>query len=118
MEHEQENIGNLSDVLQGLATTSKAGKKLQVMEENIKEAKVILKTLDETETLTETKQKVESIVNLLFVRNHLVTQYKYLNNKRTTQEMIAQAYYAIIAKDEQLEKSQRKLREKFELEEN
>ena len=109
-------LGNLGDALQGLTTTSTAGKKLVAQKENIKEAKVLLKTLDETETLDETKVKVESIINLLFVRNHLVTQYKYLNNKRTTQEMIAQAYYAIIAKDEQYEKALKRLQEKFELE--
>ncbi len=111
-----ENIGSLSDLLQGMATDSKAGRKLDTQKVAIAEAKVLLKTLDEKETLDETKAKVENIIKLLYVRNHLVTQFKYLNNKRTTQEMVAQAYYAIIAKDEQYEKSLRKLHEKFEME--
>lgn len=113
-----EEFNNLEEVFKDFALDSKDGQKIKTQKENIDKAKVLLKTLDMTEPVEVTRPKVEEVIKLLYTKNHLITQFKYMRNKRTTQELVQQAYYAVLGKDEQYEKSLKILREKYELDES
>lgn len=110
-------LNNLEDIFKDYAQDSKEGKKLKAQRGALDEAKEILKTLDMAEAVEVTRPKVEALIKLLYTRNHLITQFKYMNNKRTTQELVQQAYYAVLGKEEQYDKSLKTLRETYELDE-
>lgn len=105
---------NMGDVLKAYAENSKEGKKLQRQKEILDEAKLTLKSLDLNDTLDVAREKVLSMLTKMYTRHHLEKQVSYLNNKRTTQEVISQAYYTVLGKQEQYEKAVEKMKREFE----
>ena len=105
---------NMGEVLKDYMENSKEGKKLQKQKQMIEDAKEILKTLDHNESFEIVKEKVLSLLTKMYRGHHLENQVSYLNKKRTSIELVQQAFYVVIGKQDQYEKSRRKLEEEFE----
>ena len=96
---------DMSDLFTEFAKTSKEGKKLERQRAQIDEAKLILPTLDMTDSLDASKAKVKSMLEILYFNNQLVNQNSYLTKKRTVLDVVSQAYNIIASKEEFYEKN-------------
>ena len=106
-----EEFNTLGDVFKEQVVHSKEGKKITKLKEQLEESKVILKSLVETDTVDEAKAKVVVMLKVLYSRHHLENQMGYLAKKRTTPEVMKQAYNNYLMKSESLDKMERKLTE-------
>jgi hypothetical protein len=96
---------NLGEQLKKFKLDSKASKKITAQKEKIDEAKVIIKELDLTDDFATSSETLTRFLSVLFEGHHLIRQMGYIKNKRTTLELVTQAYHVLASKEEQYEKN-------------
>ncbi len=96
------NLGELFKTdIQGL----KSKTKFDNLQDQITIAEGMLKDLDYSGTINDEKNKVQKIIDVLYKGNAQVNQYGYLDKKRTVVEVVAQAFYIVVSKSENLQKA-------------
>lgn len=108
------NMNNMGDLLKIYAETSKEGKKLQALKEKIDKGKVILDGLDVKDTISDAKEKVKPLLVMMYTKHNLEKQYSYLEQKRTTVDVVTQAYYIILSKQDQYDKAFKALQDELQ----
>lgn len=103
--NEINNMNNMGDLLKIYSETSPAGKKLQALKTKIDTGKNILKSLDMTDDINIAKDKVKELLVLMYSTHNLEKQYGYLDRKKTTTDVVTQAYYIILSKEDQYDKA-------------
>ena len=101
---DKEVSNNLGELLKEVNLQSKDGKKIQKLKESVTEGKKILKTLDMADDIDEAKTKVKSLLVLMYKGHHLIKQMGYLDRKKTTADVVTQAFYIMASKTDSFEK--------------
>lgn len=104
---------NIGEQLKVANLTSKTGTKVSKLREKLDEARVILDTLDVADTVEVAKEKVKGILNKLYGGHNLEKQYGYLSRKRSTMDVVTQAYNVVASKEESYSKQRETLEDEL-----
>lgn len=102
---------NIGELFQDQVKSTKQGAKIEKMKNGIAEAKLILDSLDMNDTVEVAKEKSMQMLRVLYKGHNLTKQIGYLSQKRTTLDVITQAYNNILMKQNSLEKAETTLEE-------
>ena len=111
---DKEVSNNVGELLKKAKLETKEGKKLQQMEEAIERGKEFLKTLNLSDSVNEAKEKVKNLLQIMYKGHNFTKQIENLNKKRSTAEVVSQAFYAVASKSKSYDKLKDKLESELE----
>ncbi len=111
----QHDFGNnMGELFKKSTLETKQGKKIKEQKEAIETAKLLLKELHLTDSFDVSKIKTLNIINILYTGKPLENQIRYINDKKTTEELVSQAFYAVVNKQEWYQQSKSMLDAEYE----